>query len=61
MSPTLQIQRHEYSEDLNIVICVDFCTFRFYAIDMDVVSLYADSSFLFLENLHCIDALYQFE
>jgi len=28
---------------------------------MDVVSLFADTSFLFLANLHYIDALYQFE
>ena len=44
-----------YSEDLNIVICVGICTLSFYAINMDVVSLFADSSFLFLANLHCID------
>ena len=57
----LQIQRHGYSKDLNIVIRADFCTLPFYAIDMDDVSLFVDSSFLFLPNLHCIDILYQFE
>jgi len=28
---------------------------------MDVVSLFADSSSLFLSNLHCIDVLCKFE
>jgi len=65
-SSTLQIQRHEYSRDFNIVILVifvDIGTLTFYAINMDVVSLFTDSSFLFLANLnlHCIDVLYQFE
>ena len=52
--------RHGYSGDLNIVIWVGICTFPFYAIDMDVVSLFTYSSFLFLANLHYIDVLYQF-
>ena len=43
------------------MIYIAFCTLMFYAINMDDLSLFADSSFLFLENLHCIDALYQFE
>jgi len=65
-SSTLQIQRHEYSGDLNIVILVIFvgiCTLLFYAINMDDVSLFTDSSFLFLVNLdlYCIDVLHQFE
>jgi len=60
-SSTLQIRRHGYSGDLNIVISVGFCTLSFYAINMDVVSLFADSSFLFLANSHYIDVLYQFE
>jgi hypothetical protein len=65
-SSTLQIQRHEYSGDMNIVILVLFvgiCILPFYAINMDVVSLFIDSSFLFLANLdlYCIDVLYQFE
>jgi len=60
-SSTLQIRRHDYSGDLNIVICVGICTLPFYAINMNVVSLFTDSSFLFLENLHYIDVLYQFE
>jgi len=35
----------------------------FYAININFVSLFADSSFLFLAtlNLYCIDVLYQFE
>ncbi|RHN40755.1 hypothetical protein MtrunA17_Chr8g0358241 [Medicago truncatula] len=63
-SSTLQIRRHEYSGDLNIVILVIFVgigTLPFYAINMDAVSLSTDSSFLFLANfdLYCIDVLYQ--
>ncbi|KEH32943.1 transmembrane protein, putative [Medicago truncatula] len=60
-SSTLQIRKHGYSGDLNIVICVGICTLLFYAINMDVVSLFTDSSFLFLANLHYIDVLFQFE
>jgi len=60
-SSTLQIRRHGYSENLNIVICVGICTLSFYAINMDDVSLSTDSSFLFLVNLYYIDILYQFE
>ena len=60
-SSTLQIRRHDYSGDLNIVICVGICTLSFYAINMDVVSLFTNSSSLFLANLHYIDVLYQFE
>ncbi|AES75693.1 hypothetical protein MTR_6g055240 [Medicago truncatula] len=36
-SSTLQIRRHGYSGDLNIVICADICTLPFYAINMNVV------------------------
>ncbi|AES63810.1 transmembrane protein, putative [Medicago truncatula] len=60
-SSMLQIRRHGYSGDLNIVICVGICTLPFYAINMDVVSLFTDSSFLFLANLHYIEVLYKFE
>jgi len=65
-SSTLQIRKHEYFGDLNIVMLVIFIgigTLPFYAINMDVVSLYTNSSFLFLANLdlYCIDVLYQFE
>jgi len=61
VSSTLQIRRHGYSGDLNIVICVGICTLSFYAINMDVMSMFTDSSSLFLVNLHYIDVLYQFE
>jgi len=44
-----------------LVIVVGIGTLPFYAINMDVVSLFTDSSFLFLANLYCIDVLYQFE
>ena len=62
-SSTLQIRRHEYSGDLNIVILVIFVgidTLPFYAINMDDVSLFTDSSFLFLANLdlYCIVLMY---
>jgi len=50
-----------YSRDLNIVICVNFCTLPFYPINMNVMSLFAYLSFLLLVNLHCIDLLCQFE
>jgi len=63
-SSTPQIRRHEYFEDMNIVILVIFVgSLPFYAINMDVVSLFTDSSFLFLANLdlYCTDVLYQFE
>ena len=46
---TLQIRRHEYSGNFNIVIFVGMGTLPFYAINMDVVSLFTDSSFLFSE------------
>jgi len=62
-SSTLHIWRHEYSGDFNIVILVIFvgiCTLPFYAINMDAVSLFIDSSFLFLANLdlYCIVSMY---
>jgi len=62
-SSTLQIRRHEYSRDLNIVAFVGIGTLSFYAINMNDVSLFADSSFSFLATLemYCIDVLYQFE
>jgi len=60
-SSTLQIRKHGYSGYLNIVICVNFCILSFYTINMNVMSLFAYSSFLFLANLHCIDVFYQFE
>jgi len=65
-SSLLQIRRHEYFGDLNIIILVIFvriCTLLFYAINMDAVSLFTDSSFLFFANLdlYCINVLYQSE
>ena len=50
-SPTLQIQKYKYFRDLNVVILVIFVgigTLPFYVINMDVVSLFTNSSFLFL-------------
>jgi len=65
-SSTLQIRRHEYFGDIIIIILVIFVgigILPFYAINMDVVSLFTDSSFFFLANLdlYYIDVLYQFE
>ena len=59
----LQIRRHDYSGDFNIVIFVGICNLPFYAINTDTVSLFADLSLLFLAklNLYCIDVLRQFE
>ena len=60
-SSTLQIRRHEYSGDMNIVILFIFVgigTLPFYAINMDDVSLFSDSSFLFLANLDYIVLMY---
>jgi len=59
-SSTLQIWRHKYSKDLNIVVFVGIYTLSFYAINMDVVSLFADSAFSFLVtlNMYYIDVLY---
>jgi len=62
-SSTLQILRHQYSEYLVIVIFLGINILLFYAINMDVVSLFTDSSFLFLAilNLYHINILYQFK
>jgi len=49
--------------DLNIVVFVGLYTLSSYAINIDAVSLFTNSSFLFLAtlNLYCINILYQFE
>jgi len=62
-SSTLRIWKHEYFGGLNIVVFVGIYTLPIYAINMDVVRLFACSSFLFLAtlNLYCIYVLYQFE
>jgi len=64
VSSTLQIRRHEYSRNFNIVILVifvDIGTLPFYAINIDVVSLFTDSSFFLANlNLYRIDVLHQF-
>ncbi|AES65678.1 transmembrane protein, putative [Medicago truncatula] len=44
-SPTLQIWKHEYFGGLNIVMFVDTCTLPFYAINMNIMSLFAYSFF----------------
>ena len=55
MSPTLQTRRQDYFEDLNIIIFVcnvGLYILFFYTINMNVMSLSADSSSLFLVNLY---------
>jgi len=48
-SSTLQIRRHEYFGDINIVIFVGIDTLPFYAINIDVVSLFTYLSFVLSE------------
>ena len=62
-SSTLPILSYEYSIHLNIFIFVNICTLSFYAINIVVVSLFINSTFLIFAtlNLYCIDVLYQFE
>jgi hypothetical protein len=62
-SSTLQTRKREYSRDLNIVIFVGLGTMSFYAININVVILFAYSFFLFLAtlNLYCIDVISRFE
>ena len=52
-SSTLQIRMHDYLGHLNIIF-VGLYALLFYTIKMDVVSLFADLSFLFLVNLYYI-------
>jgi hypothetical protein len=63
VSSTPHIKSHEYSGHFNIVKYVDLCNFSFYAINTDVVSLFADLSILFLAilTLYNINVLSQFE
>ena len=59
-SSTLQIRRHDYFGDLTIIIFVSMYTLSFYAINVDDVSLFANSFFLFLAtlNLYYIDIFF---
>jgi len=63
MSSTSQIQRYEYSGDLNTISFVDISTLPFHAINMNVVSLFADLPFMFLTilNLYYINILFKFK
>ena len=47
-------------KDLNIIIFIGIFILRFYVINMDDMSLFANLSFLFLStlNLYCIHILY---
>jgi len=59
---TLQIRKHWCSGDLNFIILF-VGIFPLYAINLGVVSLFANSPFTFLAMLNVIvyDVLYQFE
>lgn len=63
----LQIWRYMYSEHAIFVIFIDmfaFCvTLAFYAININIVSLFTYLSIFILMtlNFYCIDVLYQFE
>ncbi|AES81158.1 transmembrane protein, putative [Medicago truncatula] len=56
---TLQIRKHGYFGDLSFIILF-VCILPLYAINLDVVSLFADSPFTFLA-MFVFDVLYQFE
>jgi hypothetical protein len=58
----LQIRRYEYSVYLNIVKFVEICTLPLYVINMNVMSLFANSSFFIYNDFEFIfiDVLYQF-
>ncbi|RHN79290.1 hypothetical protein MtrunA17_Chr1g0175711 [Medicago truncatula] len=55
---TLQIRRHEFSSHFNFIILF-VGILLLYAFNLDVVSLFADSSSIFLLMLN--DLLYQFK
>jgi hypothetical protein len=48
----LQIRKHEYSGDFNIIILFIVGIMLLYAINSDAVSLFVDSSFTFLAKLN---------
>jgi len=56
---TLQIQKHGYFGDLDFIILL-VGILPLYAINLDVVSLFADSPFTFLA-MFVFDVFYQFE
>jgi hypothetical protein len=61
---TLQIQKHGRSGDFKIFILFVVGILPLYAINLDVVSLFADSSFMFLANVEYVivfEVIYQFE
>jgi hypothetical protein len=49
---TLQIRKHDYSGDLNFIILFVVGILPLYAINFDVVCLFANSSFTFLARLN---------
>jgi len=52
---------HGYWGHLNIVVFVGLYILSSYAIGIDVLSMIADSFFLFLMNLYGINVFYQFK
>jgi len=55
----LQIRKHEYFGDLDFII-LSVGILSLYAINLDAVSLFAESSFTFLA-MFIYDVLYRFE
>jgi hypothetical protein len=54
-SSTLQIRRHDYSGHLNFIIPIVGLEIKpVYAINSDVVSLFADSSFLVFSEIEYV-------
>jgi len=51
-SSILHNQKHKYSKYLNIVIFVGTCILPFDVINMNIINLFTDSSFLFLRTLN---------
>jgi hypothetical protein len=61
---TLQIRKHGHSGDFKFFILLVVGILPLYAINLDAVSLFADSSFMFLANVEYVivfDVIYQFE
>ncbi|KAK2432666.1 hypothetical protein QL285_018033 [Trifolium repens] len=61
---TLQIRRHGYFGDFNFIILFVVGILPLYAINLDAVSLFADSSFTFLANVEYViifDVIDQFD
>jgi len=49
-----KFNQDEYFGSFNIIMFIDICTLQFYDINMDVVSLFADSSFFVYNDLEFV-------